>query len=339
MEIRSATTTTQGAARTISVNPTGAGGQQPVDQPPLPQNQRSQAADAEVISRTLAFGTSDYSGCGVAGCTRGLLVNAEQGLVLSGLHGEHPRLVTKGGFDYSPAFSPDGRLVAYLSRRHPTWAPAAYNVAVDDIALMTSEGRTLGVFVQPAKEQTIQGLMWSADSNSLAYSVNDSKGRQRIIIRSLRTHRARAVAVRVPLRALAWSPDERTFVGVGSLPSQPGVTPTGDDLWLISSATGIERRLTHFGRAPLPSEFFCGMTGPARQEIDEPVWSPDGRQIAFVSSYAYATVLGNEFDVRVVTVRSGVVTTALHPTPMRCLHRGVREVMGAYQRVDVLGWT
>ena len=305
----------------------------------MPQAQRSLAANAEVTTRTLAFSTSDYSGCGVAGCTSGLRVNASVGLVLAGLQGEHPRLVTKGGYDYAPAFSPDGALVAYFSRRRPSWVPKNYNVAVDDIALMTGTGRLLGTLVEPGKDASIQSLTWSPDSRSIAYVVTGATGRVRIVIRSVLTHHARTFALPIPLRELAWAPDGSSFVGVGARASAPGVTPTGDDLWLVSARTGKERRLTHFARGPLPFEDFCGNSGLAAQEVSEPTWSPDSRQIAFISSYAYAAVFGYEYDARVVNVVSGAVHTVLHPSPMRCLHQGVRYVMGSYRRVDVLGWT
>jgi len=339
VSVRTATRTSQGKASAISLSATGVGRPHLVAAPALPQSQRSVAAGVEVLERVLATSTSDYYGCGIAGCTSGILINSEQGLVLAGLHGEHPRLVTKGGYDHAPTIAPDGHLIAYLSRRHPSWSSPGLNLAVDDIVLMTSTGRQVAVFVEPGKDETIDNLSWSADSRSLAYTITGYGGPTRIVIRSIRSRHARLLTLAFGLRELAWSPDGASFVGVGALPVPPGHTPGGEDLWIVSARTGKERRLTHFANGPFPLGGFCAMTGLQMQALGEPRWSPDSKQIAFISTYAYGAVLGMEYDVRVVNVRTATSRTVFHPAAMPCLHEGVRYVVGSYQHVDVLGWT
>src|SRR5207248_5609555 len=134
----------------------------------------------------------------------------------------------------------------YFSRRHASWLPRSLNRTVDDIALMSSTGRPVGVLAEPRNDATLGSFTWSADSRSLAYTVTADNGPTRLVIRSIRSRHAKAFTLAVPLREIAWAPDGSSFVGVAATMNGPGVPPSGDDLWLVSARTGAERRLTHF---------------------------------------------------------------------------------------------
>ena len=332
----------------LSIDARGRGAPHRVPGLAIPVEQRSVRAGEEVYTRVLSSSSYDYSGCGVAGCSQGTVTNQRQGLVLAGLHGGHPRLVTRGGYDSEPAFSPDGSVIAYVSHRRPRWAQGM-NIAVDVIALMDADGRQLGVVAAPGRDEEFHGLMWSPDSRSIAYERFDQAAlgaSAQIVIRNLATGHRRVLSLPQPLRDLAWSPNGKYMVGVRDRQARlPGSGPaqyigTGGDLWLVSLRTGVEKQLTYFApEQPINFVSFCGNYGGVIPEVAQPRWSPDSRQIAYTSTYGYIHQLGDQQDIRVTDVATRSTRTVYHPAPMTCLHTGGEWLRGSYQAVSLLGWT
>ena len=198
-------------------------------------------------------------------------------------------------FQIDPAWSPDGRTVAFASRRagtldiyvmradgtgtqrltatrvddnHPTWAPNGQQIAfkrADDIYVMKADG-TLAHEVSHATGSDSDPA-WSPDGKWITFTRRPSGTQEREIwiMRPDGSDQQRLTSLRGSSINPAWSPDGRRIVFasniVGSL----------YDLYLVEVAGKRVQRLTQAG----PDTF-----GPA--------WSPDG-SIAFSQDGAIST--------------------------------------------------
>jgi serine/threonine protein kinase len=167
------------------------------------------------------------------------------------------RLTTHPAGDFSPAWSPDGRFIAFL-REQPTEKAAVLLLP----ALGGSErklGETLGF-----------GLAWSPDGNSLAISDNGSSDEPvGLFLLSVETGDKRRLtsppAKRIRDSAPAFSPDGHTLAFSRS------TSYSNSDLYLLAlSDSGVPmgepKQLTFDNR---------GASSPA--------WTPDGHDIIFAS--------------------------------------------------------
>jgi hypothetical protein len=341
--------TSPGPGRVIAVRPAGSERPRSLSQPMLPSQQRSAAASEEVLTRLLSASSSEQSGCGVAGCSQSTIVRTEQGLVLAGLHGEHPRLVTRGGFDSEPSFSPDGRFVVYVSHRAALFQNQ--NVAVDVIAWMTASGRDLGVLVAPRLDGStaVGDPVWRPDSGAIAFERTLSGGsaaapRAQLVELVLRSRRQHVIASTL-LRDIAWSPDGTTIAGVRDrLVRLPGSGPaeyvaSGGELWLVSVRTGRARQLTHLSPPAFYQTLgFCGEFGGAIPELRQPAWSPDSTTIAVATSYGHLDDLARSYDVAVVNARSGRARTIYRVDRLRCPGGSTGYTKEVGTQAMVLGW-
>jgi len=166
---------------------------------------------------------------------------------------------TRGNLNVGPAYSPDGKYIAFLSTRD-----------IFDIDLFLADAQTGKVIRKLASTDRnghFESLRfvdsagsWSADSRRLAF-VTFEKGDNYLGIVDVDSRNFKSV--RVPgvdaISNVAWSPDNRTIVLSGQA---TGVS----DLFLFDTETSEVRRLTNDKYADL-----------------QPAFSPDGKTVAFVS--------------------------------------------------------
>jgi Tol biopolymer transport system component len=165
----------------------------------------------------------------------------------------------RGVLNVGPAYSPDGRYLAFLSTRN-----------IFDIDIFLAEaatGKIIRRLVGVDRNAHFESLRfidsagsWSPDSRHLAFIVFE-KGDNYIGIVDVES--GNIEEVRVPgvdaIQNVAWSPDGKSIAISGQ---ETGAS----DLFLFDIDSKQVRRLT--------SDKFADL---------QPAWSPDGRQIAFVS--------------------------------------------------------
>ena len=165
----------------------------------------------------------------------------------------------RGMMEVSPALSPDGRYVAFLSSRNL--------VSVDLFVAETRTGRIVHQLTTPNRDEHFGSLSyitssgsWSPDGRQLAY-VTFANGDNEIAIFDVARKRA---VEHVNLRGIgavsdvAWGPSGEIALA--------GTSGGISDIYLLDPRSGRVRQLTNDRFADL-----------------QPTWSPDGRTIAFVS--------------------------------------------------------
>ncbi len=164
-----------------------------------------------------------------------------------------------GTYHVSPALSPDGKAIAYLSE--------GKSFVVDLYLADAETGRVKRRLIKSAFSADFESLRfiystgsWSPDGRYFAIAAKHG-GQDDLVIFDVQRERVHR-RIKVPLSGLtnpAWSPDGRRLVFTGY---DGGLS----DLFVINAdGTGL-RRLTHDKYAEL-----------------HPVWSPDGRTIAFAT--------------------------------------------------------
>ncbi|HEX9188176.1 MAG TPA: hypothetical protein VGB87_13945, partial [Vicinamibacteria bacterium] len=178
-------------------------------------------------------------------------------LHLLSLGGEPPRALTRpapGGFDRHPALSPDARLLAYATcERRPIWPPCHVQVVPLPEAGSARPRRVT------TKAVSIAGLAWTPDARSIVYAAAGSPGASALW----------------RLDVAGGRPAERIELA-GRLASRPFVSASRNRL-VFSSARPRGEIWALEGPEP-PRPFLAA----SYQQYD-PRYSPDGRQIAYVS--------------------------------------------------------
>jgi Tol biopolymer transport system component len=186
------------------------------------------------------------------------------------------------GFDANPAWSPDGRRIAFVSNRDGN----------DDIFVVNVDGRGLRNLTRSRGND--RDPMWSPDGRKIAFRGERARPSEleRVACRP-RCRRDEIYVINADgsgLRQLthnwrsdgvaAWSPDGRKILFLRS--GWESVGASGDVYVMNADGTG-QRNLTPSVTYPLATH-----TAPA--------WSPDGRRILFVSNRHD----GNWFEVHVM---------------------------------------
>jgi dipeptidyl aminopeptidase/acylaminoacyl peptidase len=149
---------------------------------------------------------------------------------------ESPRRLTASNpaWDGSPAYSPDGRYLAYRTQKVPGWEADRFRIAVLDRAAGTSRILTEGF------DNTVNDLAWAPDSRRIFFTA-DVKGRTPLHELDLATGRVRVITAVGLLDAFEVSPDASFAVVVRRRVGSP------QELYRISlreNAPEPERRLS-----------------------------------------------------------------------------------------------
>jgi hypothetical protein len=178
-----------------------------------------------------------------------------------------------GDMDLSPALSPDGRYVAFISGRGI--------FTVDLYVADATTGEIIKRFTSPNRDAHFDAVSylnssgsWSPDARKLAYVVQ-VEGDNAIGIFDVNS---RDVERQIRVRGVgeitdpAWSPDGRSIAFSGSA---GGI----GDLYVLDLESERVRQLTNDRHADL-----------------QPTWSPDGRTLAFATDRADGQSQGSDFQ-------------------------------------------
>lgn len=162
--------------------------------------------------------------------------------------GSNRRILTDGSGEYAPAWSPDGKSIAFASLADG----AIYLIDVDG-----SNRRLI------RDGLTVRSLAFSPDGERLLVTVREEDGIARVYLLSIDGGMMR------PLLAdnrsawdAVWSPDGSTI----ACATDDGILLTGDE-----GLTARVLTFTGYWTFALEDRFF----------LDGPTWSPDGRRLAF----------------------------------------------------------
>jgi eukaryotic-like serine/threonine-protein kinase len=177
--------------------------------------------------------------------------------------GTPPAVLTRppgGGFHRAPAFSPDGRQLAYLElentgRLAPCWVRL---VAVDDKFRPSGQGERLLRMPAPS-----YGLTWAPDGRSVIFDTFAISGNSHLF--------------RVPTRGAASA--ERIEVA-GHEAMSPFVSPRRAQLAFARRLSTWEIWVLEPGRPARP------WTASSTAADTQPSYSPDGRRVVFLSGLA-----------------------------------------------------
>ncbi|MEV0679015.1 amidohydrolase family protein [Actinosynnema sp. NPDC050436] len=218
------------------------------------------AARAEVRRRRDPAGPVDVRGIAGPVVSRDgskIAFRALNAVHLVGAAGGRPRRLTDGPwFDSDPDFSPDGRSVVYSSDR--TGVPTLH---LRD--LVTGEDRAL-----PAGPGAQTAPRFSPDGGRIAYVDHD--GAVRVLDVAAGTSRQVTPALFMPGRP-TWSPDGRVLALAAVKPFSRRFREGTSQVLTVDLVDGGLRYAE-----PMPFRSI------ATRGDDGPVWSPDGRHLAFV---------------------------------------------------------
>jgi len=226
---------------------------------------------------------------------------------------ERPIQLTSDPGDCCPAWSPDGREVAFARGEK-----VGYSIYIVPARGGTPKLTYTNSTEFPEHIGFPPTFSWSADGTQLAISrVSPGLGRPAIFLLSLRDFTVHPITS-PPTEFSDWtpsfSPDGQAIAFIRS--SGPGVV---DDVYVVPASGGQERRLTFDNRM-----------------IDSgPAWAPDGRDIVFVSGRAGVSTLwrvsvSGGSPRRVEGVGTSVTSPAISPAGHRLAYTAARSQLNLW---------
>jgi len=167
-------------------------------------------------------------------------VSTNQDLFLVSLDGDRkPRQVTfNKAFDGDPAYSPDGKWIAYRLQRRPGAESDRFRLAVLDRATMKERVLTESI------DNWVEKPVWAPDSKSIYFTVQE-KGRTPLCRVDLATGRVSRVLEGRAIREYAVSPDQKTVYFTSTTVGRPV------ELYSLDVASKSVKQLTKFNDALL----------------------------------------------------------------------------------------
>lgn len=220
-----------------------------------------------------------------------------------------------------PQVSPDGEWVAYVV----TVLDSASNRSDSDLWMVSWDGATtVQLTSSPYPESAPR---WSPDGRHLSFTSSrpDARGSQLWLLDRRGGEAVRVSDVRGGFSDYEWSPDSRRIAFVSTDPDPAADTGRGDgrprpiviDRYLFKSGTGSyhDRSRDHLYVFDIESRTATRLLdGPFEEEA--PAWSPDGRQIAFVSNRAEPDPdRANDSDLWVMEATPGATPRRLTSWP------------------------
>jgi hypothetical protein len=213
-------------------------------------------------------------------------------------------------------------------------APNANTIAFVDATGAIAFTNRAGIVVRvlpPPPGYAFTAMAWSPDSDRIAVvrapraATTASSG---LFVMDVLGQPAHLVS-RGDFRSLDWSHDGTRLAAVRA-------DVDSDQLWVydIEDSTGLQ-----LSDGPSGTATFCGRTALVRPRAADPMWSPDDRQIAFLSNADHLQTFGHTFDVKVANADGSKVVTA-HRAPNDACERVAPATsqirQGEY--VSLFGW-
>jgi Tol biopolymer transport system component len=222
------------------------------------------------------------------------------GIYVMRADGSSLRRLTRGSHDDFPAWSPDGRKLAFVR------SVITGGKATSDVFVVNVDGSGLRRLVPGA-----EFMDWSPDGRRLAF-VRIVGDVETVFVANAGGGAAQSVTTVPDFAGLAWSPNGTRIAYAGSELDAQG-NPGPNFLGLMNPDGTSKIKLV--------------------VSADSPAWSPDGSRIAFVHSY---TGLGGTGDTWVIAAVGGapkrVTRTGEHPSwspdGRKLVVGGVRQLAG-----------